>query len=128
MELDNEHIDLEVQERACEQNRVEVLSEKKEVARIGARAQRNSGRGILEKGDAVHEPFLIDIKEYAESFSVSRKVWAKISTDAFAAQQRVPALALVLGDKTKLRLWVVSDEMFEEMREAWLEKYDREGL
>lgn len=93
---------------------------------MGARAQRNSGRGILEKGDATLGDFLIDIKEYDESFSVSRKVWAKLSSDAFRAQQRIPALNLVLGSKEDnrlLRLWVVSDEVFQEMREAWEEKY-----
>jgi hypothetical protein len=94
---------------------------------MGATAQRNSGRGILEKGDAKLHPFLVDIKEYDESFSVSRKNWAKLSSDAFRAQTSVPAFFLALGSKEsndKLRLWVVSDDMFREMREAWLEKYE----
>lgn len=102
------------------------MSEKKEIARMGAKPQRNSGRGILEKGDATLGPFLVDIKEYDESFSVSRKNWAKVQSDAFRAQQRQPTFALALGnpDRTDiLRLWVISDTMFHEMLEAWEEKY-----
>ena len=102
------------------------MSEAAEIKRDGAVAQANSGRGVHAKGDAVLEPFLIDYKEYTESFSVSRKVWAKLSTDAFKSGRRQPALKLVLGDtdqdnKDKIRLWVVSDIMFHEMLEAWKE-------
>lgn len=105
------------------------MSEAAEIKRMGAKAQRNSGRGILEKGDAKLFPFLVDIKEYDESFSVSRKNWAKLTSDAYRAQISVPAFFLALGsddDKTKLRLWVIPDEMFKEMRDAWLEKYGEE--
>jgi hypothetical protein len=103
------------------------MSELAEIKRMGARAQKNSGRGTHDKGDAVLEPFLIDIKEYDESFSVSRTNWAKLTLDAFKAGRRIPAFFLALGsktDKNKLRLWVISDDMFHEMREAWLEKYE----
>lgn len=103
------------------------MSELKEIARDGATPQRNSGRGILEKGDATLGPLLIDYKEYDRSFGVSRKVWAKLTSDAFKAGHREPALKLVLGDKDatdKLRLWVVQDEFFHQMLEAWREKYD----
>ena len=101
------------------------MSEASEIKRDGARAQRNSGRGILEKGDAILEPFLVDYKEYTESFSVSRKVWKKLCTDAFRAGQRIPALKIILGENNshdKIRLWVIGESMFNEMREAWLEK------
>ena len=102
------------------------MTEAKQIKRDGAKAQRNSGRGILEKGDATLGPFLIDYKEYDESFSVSRSNWAKLQSDALRAQQRMPVFRLVLGSKesdTKLRLWVVGDTMFREMLEAWEEKY-----
>lgn len=105
------------------------MSEQKEIARFGGKAQRNSGRGILEKGDATVGPFLVDIKEYDESFSVSRTNWAKLQSDAFRAQQRQPMFWLALGDKdskTKLRVVVLSVDMFEEMFEAWKEKYDEQ--
>lgn len=83
---------------------------------------------MYQKGDARKGPFLIDYKEYTESFSVSRTNWAKLQSDAFRTAQSQPAFRLLLGDKEnkdadKLRLWVISDEMFEEMLEAWEEKY-----
>ena len=103
------------------------MSEQSESKKMGARAQTNSGRGILQKGDAILVPFCVDIKEYDESFSVSRKNWAKLSLDAFKSGVRIPAFMLALGSKTekdKLRLWVIPDAMFHEMREAWMEKYE----
>lgn len=105
------------------------MSELNEIKRDGAVPQRNSGRGILEKGDATLGPFLLDYKEYDESFGVSRKNWAKLQSDAFRAQQRQPAFRLVLGseDKPKLRLWVIGDDMFKEMLEAWEQVYGDEG-
>lgn len=98
------------------------MSEKSEAKRDGASLQRNSGRGILEKGDARKGPFVVDYKEYATSFSVSVTNWAKCATDAWK-MHGVPAFKLVLGGKNKVRLWVVGDDMFHEMLEAWEEKY-----
>ena len=106
------------------------MTEKREIEIMGGRAQRNSGRGILEKGDATLGPFLVDIKEYEESFSVSRTNWAKLQSDAFRAQQRQPLFWLSLGEKgndTRLRVVVLTKDMFEEMYEAWKEKYEYEG-
>lgn len=97
------------------------MSEKNEIKRDGSTGQHNSGRGWREKGDAILGGICYDIKEYSESFSVSRKVWAKISTDAFKSGRKIPALKLVLGGGSeKLRLWVISDEVFKEMYEAWV--------
>lgn len=99
------------------------MTEKGEAKRDGASLQRNSGRGILEKADGVLGPFVVDYKEYTESFGVSRKVWAKLVSDAWRMKLQ-PALKLVLGgDGPKLRLWVISDAMFKEMLEAWEDKY-----
>jgi hypothetical protein len=106
------------------------LSEKNEIERDGARPQKNSGRGKIEKGDATLGIWLIDYKEYDESFGVSRKVWAKLRSDAFRAQQRQPALKLVLGSedaRAKLRLWVIEDGMFHEMYDAWKQVNGVEG-
>lgn len=108
------------------------MTEIKQIKRDGAVAQKNSGRGMYQKGDARLGPFLVDYKEYTESFSVSRTNWAKLQSDAFRTAQSQPAFRLVLGDKEikesdKLRLWVVGDTMFREMLEAWEEKYGDEG-
>lgn len=100
------------------------MSEEAEIKRMGAVAQKNSGRGKVKKGDAILEPFCVDIKEFSKSFGLSKEVWAKISTDAITSGLYQPALAIVLGenDGNKTRLFVVGEAMFHEMREAWLEK------
>lgn len=100
------------------------MTEASEAKRDGSKLQPNSGRGAHAKGDAILGPFLIDYKEYAESFSVSKKVWAKICTDAVLKGKLQPALKLVLGqnDGKKTRVWVIGDAMFHEMLEAWEEK------
>jgi len=103
------------------------MSEASEIKRMGARPVSNSGRGIREKGDAVLEPFVVDIKEYNEGFTVNRTNWGKLQSDAFRTGMRLPAFMLALGStetKEKLRLWVISDDMFKEMLEAWKEKYE----
>lgn len=100
------------------------MSEELEAARDGARLHRNSGRGVVEKGDArLGDLFCIDYKEYAQSFGVSRTVWAKCTKDALKMRLK-PALKLVLGGaEPKTRLWVIGDDVFHEMYEAWVEKY-----
>lgn len=103
------------------------MSEELEASRDGAKIHRNSGRGVIEKGDARLDPFCIDYKEYAQSFGVSRTVWAKCTRDALRMRMK-PALKLVLGDtEPKTRLWVIGDDMFHEMYDAWLEKYGQQG-
>lgn len=101
------------------------MTEELEAKRDGATLHRNSGRGVIEKGDAhLGSLFCIDYKEYTESFGVSRKVWAKTTRDALHMRMK-PALKLVLNgeDNNKLRLWVIGDDVFHEMYEAWVEKY-----
>lgn len=101
------------------------MSERGEVLRDGARAQKNSGRGKFQKGDAVIGPFVYDIKEYSKSFSINPGFWSKACTDAFRSGNKEPALKIVMGDVNKVRLWVISDDMFHEMLEAWTEKNGR---
>lgn len=100
------------------------MSEEIEAWRDGATLHRNSGRGYIEKGDARLGIFCIDYKEYAKTFGVSRAVWAKCTKDAIR-MRRKPALKLVLGSgsEEKVRLWVIGEDIFEEMLEAWQEKY-----
>lgn len=103
-------------------------SELKEIKKDGGKAQKNSGRGQYEKGDATLGPYILyDIKEYEKSFSLSKKVWAKICTDAFKSGRKIPALKIVLGDTDKTRLWVISDAMFIEMFSAWSSEMENLG-
>lgn len=102
--------------------------EKEEIKRDGGRPQKNSGRGKIQKGDAILDPFCYDIKEYGKSFSLSKDVWAKVSEDAYKSSKGndryEPALKVVLGEGNhKIRLWVIEDEMFKQMLDAWEEKY-----
>lgn len=100
------------------------MSEADEIKRDGATPVKNSGRG-MNKGDAILEPFLVDYKEYSKSFGVTQEMWAKISTDSIKNGRRQPALKLVIGKEgeVRTRLWVIGNEMFHEMLEAWKEKY-----
>lgn len=95
-----------------------------EIKRVGGTPVKNSGRG-LAKGDFILGPFLGDIKEYKKSFGLTQEMWAKISTDSIKNGKRQPTLRLVIGDEgqPRTRLWVIGDSMFQEMLEAWEEKY-----
>lgn len=100
-------------------------SEKAEIKRFGGKPQPNSGRGAKRKGDAILGPFMVDVKEYGNSYSISMENWAKVNTDARTSGFYSPALNLVLGDDTKprCRLWVIDNDMFMLMYEAYQEKY-----
>lgn len=90
------------------------MSEKNEVKRDGAKAVKNSGRGAV-KGDAVWKEFVVDYKEYKNSFSINRDNWAKICTDAWKNDRhKYPLLKLVLGaGGQKTRLAVIEFSVLE---------------
>lgn len=104
-------------------------SELREIKRFGGTPQPNSGRGKHKKGDATLGPFVVDVKEYSKSYSLSMGNWAKISTDAQTSGLYAPALNIVLGDEgsPRARLWVVDEIMFMQMYEAWMEKQERDS-
>lgn len=105
------------------------MSEESEIKRIGMTAQKNSGRGKLNKGDATWDKFCVDIKEYSKSFSLSRAVWAKISKDSIKSGLFRPALNIVLGSgsEPRLRLWVIAEAEMLEYMELLNERDRREG-
>lgn len=84
------------------------MSERGEAKRIGAQLHKNSGRN-QKKADATWKDFIVDIKEYSKSFSISQDVWAKIVTDQMKVDRtKSPALILVLGEgNKKTRLAVI---------------------
>jgi hypothetical protein len=106
----------------------DAKSELREIKRMGAVPQKNSGRGKHEKGDAVLDGiWMVDVKEYAESFGISLKVWAKTCTDAFRAGGLEPLLKIVLGSgMNRVRVVVISETMFEDMKASYLK--DQEGM
>lgn len=98
------------------------MSERSEVKRDGAKAQKNSGRGDYQKGDAKWKKFVVDYKEYAKSISINKIMWAKICTDTFKVDRSMhPVLKLILGNdkEGKIRLAVIEWSLLEEMEEAW---------
>ena len=92
------------------------MSERAEIKRIGGSAHKNSGRGQYTKSDATWENFIVDIKEYSKSYSISQNAWAKIVTDTLRTDKtKDPALLLVLGGKTRLAVieWSKLEELVE---------------
>jgi len=91
------------------------LSEKSEIKRDKAKAQKNSGRGHYQKGDAILDIFTVDYKEYPKGFTVNEDNWAKICTDAVRNSHSEPALKVILGsDNNKTRLWIVAEHIIED--------------
>jgi len=99
------------------------MSERSEAKRDGAKLQKNSGRGKIQKGDAQTKSFVVDYKEYEKSISISQSIWAKICTDTFkVSRDKYPVLKIILGkDNSKTRLAVIEWTLFEQMVEKWEE-------
>jgi hypothetical protein len=80
---------------------------------MGAKAQPNSGRGKVNKGDAVIDGYwLCDVKEYPKGFTVNLEAWAKVCTDAIRSGNLEPTLNIVLGEAggPRVRLFVLSED------------------
>jgi hypothetical protein len=97
------------------------MSERGEVKRDGAKAQKNSGRGDYQKGDAIWNDFVVDYKEYSKSISINKEIWAKICTDTFrVSRDKYPVLKLILGEEgSKTRLAVIEWALLEQLIECW---------
>jgi hypothetical protein len=95
------------------------VSEKNEIKRDNAKAQKNSGRGKYQKGDAKWHNFVVDYKETAKSVSVNKEMWAKICTDTFRVDRSMhPLLKLIIGEgSSKVRLAVIEWELLEQILE-----------
>ena len=95
------------------------MSEKNEIKRDSASAQKNSGRGKYQKGDAKWHNFVVDYKETAKSVSVNKEMWAKICTDTFRVDRSMhPLLKLIIGEgASKVRLAVIEWELLEQILE-----------
>jgi len=97
------------------------MSERSELKRIGAKAHKNSGRGQYQKADGNIDRFVVDVKEYSKSLSLSEDMWAKIVTDCLRTDNtKNPLLMAVLGvggRKTRLAVieWEVLEEILEEL-------------
>ncbi len=95
------------------------MSERGELKRIGAKQHINSGRGPV-KADGSLDDFVVDVKEYSKSYSVSQDSWAKIVSDTMKVDRKKnPALMIVLGEgNKKVRLAIIEWQVFEQLRES----------
>lgn len=95
------------------------MSEKNEIKRDNAVAQKNSGRGKYQKGDALWNNFVVDYKETAKSVSLNKDMWAKICTDTFKVSRSMhPLLKIIIGENnSKIRLAVIEWELLEQLLE-----------
>ena len=98
------------------------MSERSEVKRDNAKAQKNSGRGDYQKGDAKWNQFLVDYKEAKASFNLNKDVWAKICTDTFKVSRDLhPALKIIIGEYSKFRLGIIEWSILEDLIAFWEE-------
>jgi hypothetical protein len=101
------------------------MSERSEVKRDGAKAQKNSGRGDYQKGDAQWKKFLVDYKEAGKSFTLNKDNWAKICTDTFKVNRDMhPALKIIIGAESKVRLGIIEWSILEELIKFYEENHD----
>lgn len=103
-------------------------SEVQEVRRLGFYPTKNSGRGSFQKGDGIlwydkENIMTVDVKEYDKSFSLSEKVWTKLSSDALQ-NKSLPVLKVVLGEEEpRLRLVTIEENLFIDMLEVYMRHY-----
>ncbi len=100
------------------------MSERSEIKRDNAKAQKNSGRGDYQKGDAKWRSFLVDYKESKKSFSLNKEVWSKICTDTFKVSRDLkPALKIIIGEDSKVRLGIIEWSLLEELIDFYEENH-----
>lgn len=98
------------------------MSERSEIKRDNAKAQKNSGRGQYQKGDAKWYNFVVDYKESNSSFTLNKDVWAKICTDTFKVNRNMhPALKIIIGEENKIRLGIIEWSILEDLVSFWEE-------
>lgn len=98
------------------------MSERSEIKRDNAKAQKNSGRGDYQKGDAKWRKFLVDYKEVSKSFTLNKSVWSKICTDTFKVSRDMhPALKIIIGEDSKVRLGIIEWSILEDLIKFWEE-------
>ncbi len=74
------------------------MREAREIRADGATPIPNSGRGML-KGDAVLGNYLLDYKDYTNSFSISLKALHKHARDSWKAHHKIPCQAVTINPK-----------------------------
>lgn len=105
------------------------MSERQEIIRDNARPTKNSGRSKTagEKGDARYPAknslITIDYKEASKSFNLNGDVLSKVNTDAAKNDDICGVLKVIFDGDTKTRVFIVAEDIFHEMMEAWCNQY-----
>lgn len=106
-------------------------SEEYELDRLGAMPTKNSGRGKFQKGDGVLSyrgiTVTVDVKEYKESFGLSRKMVAKLGADTRQNRTDYGIFFVVLGEEEpRQRMVVMTEQMFNDLTDdmKWDENDD----
>lgn len=106
-------------------------SEEYELERIDAIPTKNSGRGKFQKGDGIISyrgmTVTVDVKEYKESFGLSRKMVAKLGADTRQNRTDYGIFFVVLGEEEpRQRMVVMTEQMFNDLTDdmKWDENYD----
>lgn len=97
-------------------------SEEYELSRLDAIPTKNSGRGAFQKGDGIillrGMNVTVDVKEYKESFGLSRKMVAKLGADTRQNRSDYGIFFVVLGEENpRQRMVVMTEEMFNDLTE-----------
>lgn len=95
-------------------------SEEYELSRIGAVPTKNSGRGKFEKGDGIISykgaTVTVDVKEYKESFGLSRKMVAKLGSDTRQNRTDYGIFFVILGEEEpRQRMVVMTEDMYSDL-------------
>lgn len=104
-------------------------SEEYELSRINANPTKNSGRGKFQKGDGVINykdmSITVDVKEYKESFGLSRKMVAKLGADTRQNRTDYGIFFVVLGeDEPRQRMVVMTEQMYNDIMSRLDMEYD----
>lgn len=104
-------------------------SEDYELSRIGATPTKNSGRGKFQKGDGVifykDMSVTVDVKEYKESFGLSRKMVAKLGADTRQNRTDYGIFFVALGEEEpRQRMVVMTEQMYNDLTDRLDLEYD----
>lgn len=97
-------------------------SEAYELSRLNATPTKNSGRGKFSKGDGIISykdmTVTVDVKEYKESFGLSRKMVAKLGADTRQNRTDYGIFFVALGEEEpRQRMVVMTEQMYNYLME-----------
>ena len=95
--------------------------EKKVAKRLDGKRQANSGATPFQKGDVITDQFLIECKtktKDCKSFTIKEDWLLKSEEEAFAMGKQASALCFDFGPSANKRYYVISERMFELLKQC----------